>query len=114
MGRKKSTAIADKYFEEERIQSSSISGFTIRYTCKCCHSEPFLGLNGTKKVAHLLGVPGSGVQKCQQSKVRISKDEFESLADSTKSAREWKLRGAGGSHPHLSGARGEPGNCLHS
>jgi hypothetical protein len=110
MGRKKSTVLADKYFEEERIESAgSGTGFTTRFTCKCCHSEPFLGLNGTKKVAHLLGVPGAGVQRCQQSKIKISKDEFESMADSTKSAREWKLRGAGGSHPLLATP---PGICV--
>jgi len=108
MGRVKSTAVADKYFEEEKIASADAkSGITIRYTCKCCHSEPFLGLTGTKKIAHLVGVPGCGIQKCAQSKIKIGMDEFRGLAKSTKCAREWLERGAGSDHPLLSGVVGK-------
>ena len=106
MGRRKTTAIADKFFEEKKVPSEdAASGLATQYTCLCCHAEPFLGLTGTKKVAHLLGMPGAGVVKCTQGKMKISKDDFEALAASTKGAREWKQRGAGGSHPYLSDSR---------
>jgi hypothetical protein len=102
MGRRKLTGAADKYFEQRTVKSDdSVCGTTIEYVCQCCHSEPFLGLTGTKKVAHLLGVPGEGVHKCSQQKLKIPRDDFEVLASSTKSARAWRDRGAGQDHPLL-------------
>ena len=106
MGRRKTTGIADRFFEEKKVPSQdAASGFTTQSTCQCCHAEPFLGLTGSKKVAHLLGMSGAGVVKCTQAKMKLSKDDFEALAASTKAAREWKQRGAGGSHPYLSDSR---------
>ena len=126
MGRKKTTSVAEKYFEETKLASTTTaSGFTVSSRCKCCHADPFLGLNGTKKVAHLLGISGAGVSACRQSRIKIPKDDFEALASSTKSAREWRERGAGGSHPLLNNREhtdrdhtctdgdGKPHTCTH-
>lgn len=102
MGRRPTTTIADKYFEDTIVPCGNKAGQTTESSCKCCHAAPFRAITGTKKVAHLLGVPGQGITACSHSKITLPQEEIVILASSTKSAKEWKDRGAGGSHPALS------------
>ena len=102
MGRKKTTAAAEKYFDIKRILADNKAGFTNEYDCLCCSAEPWLGLSGPKQVAHLLGIKGQGIAACSQSSMKLSKDEINILAGSTEASRQWRDRGLGQSHPALS------------
>jgi hypothetical protein len=99
MGRKPTTLAADKYFDEKKVPCESRDGITTESTCKCCSAPGFRAITGTKKVAHLLGIGNQGITACSHSLIRIGDEDMLALADSTKSGKDWKERGAGKSHP---------------
>jgi hypothetical protein len=102
MGRKATTTLADKYFDQRQVPCENRDGLTTESTCNCCSAPGFRAITGTKRVAHLLGIPNQGIAPCSHSLIRLSDDEILALADSTKAGKEWKERGAGKSHPLFS------------
>ena len=107
MGRRSTTTTADKYFEDTQVPCGNKAGVTTESKCKCCHAPAFRAINGTKKVAHLLGIQGQGIVACSHSLIELPREEIQALAASTKAAKEWVSRGADGAHPMLNQLRSQ-------
>ena len=58
-------APANELFMDEEVPNARLkSGKTIISTCKLC-LQPFFDPSPTRKACHLLGIPGSGISKCE-------------------------------------------------
>ena len=83
---------------DEEIPNPKLkSGKTIISTCKLCLC-PFFDPSPTRKACHLLGIPGSGISKCEH-RGDLPEEIKLILKDSCEPVRRWFARGAGGPSP---------------
>ncbi len=78
MGRKGKTDSVDMYFDKLST-TSGVKPVSV-FKCKCCSAEPFSSSSRTRLVAHLVGIAGQGVTRCDQRLIQISPSELRAIA----------------------------------